>query len=257
MVLAKRIVLKWRTDSKMAEDYKWYCPLCDRVYERQTDAQLCCMERKKQPYWFEEGMKPKYPPVGVRHEGEFVAFEASGDVIVFATKPGYQGRIQHVLIPKRQQRDYVASMVSTFCYIDVEFEDWWETVKQNYGTGTELSTVEMERSRNRHWNRLIEWIDRYLELRTVPEHHVRCMIQTRQQYSDFTIEDILYTLKTLGEKANHMYNAERDHFPGPLKKYYDRAMSRLVWEIATFTQDGSFIDLVTRILELWGGIPDA
>jgi len=268
MALAKRIVLKWRTgtDSKMAEDYKWYCPLCDRVYERQTGAQLCCMERKEQPYWFEEGMKPKHFPVGVRHRGEYVPFESnsltdektvSGDVIVFATKPGYQGRIQHVLIPKRQQRDYVTSLVSTFCYIDTEFEEWWETVKQDYTPGTELGAAEMGRSHNLIWNRLIKWIDRYLELKTVPEHHVICMIQTRQQYSDFTIEDISYTLKTLGEKANHMYNAERDHFPGPLKKYYDRAMSSLVWEVATFIQDGSFIDLVTRVLELWGGTPDA
>jgi hypothetical protein len=74
MPLAKRIVLKWRTDteSKIAEDYKWYCPVCNNVYERQLDAQLCCMEGKERPYWFKEGMKPKHDPVGIRCDGVFV-----------------------------------------------------------------------------------------------------------------------------------------------------------------------------------------
>ena len=46
--LAKRIVLKWMKDMdmKMAEVYHWGCPNCHRVYEKQTQAQACCLLRK-------------------------------------------------------------------------------------------------------------------------------------------------------------------------------------------------------------------
>ncbi len=264
MPLAKRIVLKWRTDtdSKIAEEYKWYCPVCDRVYERQTDAQVCCMEEKEKLHWFEEGMEPTQIPVGVRHPlgpgPEFIAFEyssttvdnpsdtryttVSGDVVVFA-EGGYHGT--HFIIPKMEQRDYISSTASTFCYIDQVFEEWWETKKDDYG-------VDVERYHNLNWNSLIKWIDRYLELRIIPSHQIGCMVETRQQYKDFTTEDILYTLKTLGEKANHFYCAERDHFPGPLKKYHDYAMNSLVWHVASLVQTDytSFTDLVTRLTEL-------
>lgn len=87
--LAKRIVLKWNpnTDSKMAQDYKWYCPYCNKVYERQTDAQLCCMERKEKPYWFKEGMQPKHDPVGVRRGKVFTSFKELFDTwLDFATR---------------------------------------------------------------------------------------------------------------------------------------------------------------------------
>jgi len=254
MPLAKRIVLKWMTDtdSKMAEDYRWYCPHCDKVYERQTDAQLCCMQRKEKPYWFKEDMVPTHEPVGVRHKGEFVPFEAgsrvetdrgiryktgTGDIVVF-------GERSHFIIPKKEQRDYLSRTTSTFCYIDQVFEEWWETAKHEYG-------IEAERYHNLRWNSLIQWIDRYLELKIIPSHQTGCMIETRQQYRDFTAEDILYTLRTLGEKANHMYCAERDHFPGPLKKYHDYAMSSLVWGVATLNQDYEhFTDLATKMEEL-------
>lgn len=258
--LAKRIVLKWRTDtdSKIAEDYKWYCPVCDRVYERQTDAQICCMEKKEKPHWFEEGMEPIQIPVGVRHGGEFMAFAYSsttvdnpsdtryatdsGDVVVFA-ESGYHRT--HFIIPKMEQREYIGRTTSTFCYVNDAFEEWWETKKDDYG-------VEAERYHNLNWNSLIKWIDRYLELRTIPSHQTRCIIEGRQQYEDFTPADILYTLKTLGEKANHMYCAERDHFPGPLKKYYDYAIGHLVWDVATLSQDYEhFTDLVTKLAELF------
>jgi len=256
--LAKRIVLKWRTDtdSKIAEKYKWYCPVCDKVYERQTDAQLCCMERKEKPYWFKEDMMPGLP-VGVRHGGEFLAFDSQSTVITddgpvqirYGTEKGtviFTGDIYktHFIIPKKEQRDYVASTASTFCYIDQTFEEWWETAKHDLG-------VEAERYHNLHWNSLIKWIDRYLELRIIPSHQTRCIIEGRQQYKDFTAEDILHTLKTLGEKATHMYNAERDHFPGPLKKYYDYAIGHLVWDVSTLSQDYEhFTDLVTKLAEL-------
>ena len=261
--LAKRIVLKWRTDtaSKMAEDYKWYCPVCDRVYERQTDAQVCCMEKKKRPHWFRQGMTPMLQPVGVRHGGEFVALEEdsrvqtekdirynteAGDVVVFTD--GYKGDIykRHFIIPKLEQREYTSRTTSTFCYIDQAFEEWWETAKDDH------RSVETERYHNLKWNSLIKWIDRYLELKIIPSHRTGCMVETRQQYKDFTAEDILYTLKTLGEKANHMYSAKRDHFPGPLKKYHDYAMSRLVWKVASLVQSDytSFTDLVTKLTEL-------
>lgn len=261
MPLAKRIVLEWRTDtdSKMAKEYKWYCPECDRVYERQTDAQVCCMESKEKLHWFTEDMEPTQIPVGIRHGGEFIAFEyssttvdnpddtryttVSGDVVVFA-EGGYHRT--HFIIPKMEQRDYVASTVSTFCYIDQAFEEWWETAKDDY------RSVEAERYHNLKWNSLIKWIDKYLELKIIPSHQIGCMVETRQQYKDFPAKDILYTLKALGEKANHFYCAERDHFPGPLKKYHDYAMNNLVWHVASFVQTDytSFTDLVTRLTEL-------
>ena len=263
--LAKRIVLKWRTDtsSKMAEDYKWYCPVCDKVYEKQTDAQLCCMAKKTQPHWFKEDMAPG-EPVGVRHEMKFIPFvpgkwgidpttgvpdryiTGTGDIVVF-TGDKYD---THFIIPKKEQRDYVSSTASLFCYIDQAFEEWWETEKHEYRME--------ERAHNVRWNSLIQWIDRYLELKPIPSHQIRCIIETRQEYEDFTIEDLLHTLKTLGEEANHMYCAERDHFPGPLKKYHDRAMNHLVWNVATLSQGyQNFMDLVTRLTELCGVMPSA
>ena len=191
--LAKRIVLKWRTDtdSKIAEDYKWYCPVCDKVYERQTDAQICCMEKKEKPHWFREGMEPIQIPVGVRHGGEFVAFvyssaiadlmddskfkTISGDVVVFA-EGGYHRT--HFIIPKMEQRDYISSTASTFCYIDQAFEEWWND------TGKHSHSVDAERYHNLHWNSLIKWIDKYLELKVIPSHQTRCIIEGRQQYKD-------------------------------------------------------------------------
>jgi len=46
--LAKKVVLEWYTDlpHKLAKEYKWGCPICHRVYEKQTHAQRCCGRRK-------------------------------------------------------------------------------------------------------------------------------------------------------------------------------------------------------------------
>jgi len=66
MPLAKKVVLEWfyprGGGTKLAKKYKWGCPVCHLVYEKQTDAQACCRDKKKAPYWLT--FDPQNPSVG-------------------------------------------------------------------------------------------------------------------------------------------------------------------------------------------------
>jgi len=46
--LAKRVVLEWYTQfsPRMPKEFEWGCPICHRVYKKQTEAQRCCGRRK-------------------------------------------------------------------------------------------------------------------------------------------------------------------------------------------------------------------
>jgi len=44
--LSKKVVLKRDPEHGWATDWKWACSVCGRVYERQSEAELCCLEKK-------------------------------------------------------------------------------------------------------------------------------------------------------------------------------------------------------------------
>lgn len=138
----------------------------------------------------------------------------------------------------------------------------FEGIEEDFDKSWELHDEGNWKSKTAKWNGLVDWLTRYTELyrSIIPKNHVRCLIQTRQQYEDFTAEEIRHTLKTLGELANHLYIAWRDQlttcslYPKnyyPLRKYYIYALESVVNMVATFTQDYQhFTDLVTRLTEL-------
>jgi len=59
--LARRVVTKRDTERgdsfhQYALEWKWACSVCGKLYEKQTDAQLCCLEKKDHTGrpWLEE-----------------------------------------------------------------------------------------------------------------------------------------------------------------------------------------------------------
>ncbi len=82
--LAKRIVLEWYPDMdmKLAKDYRWGCPNCHRVYEKQTQAQACCLLRKTDETDYRrvglEGLELK--PIGFYYESteDFITMADAG-----------------------------------------------------------------------------------------------------------------------------------------------------------------------------------
>jgi len=66
MGYSKKIVTQWYPDlsPKLAKNYDWGCSSCKKVYKRQTDAAVCCMDQKgNPPYWW-KGQKPSREPIG-------------------------------------------------------------------------------------------------------------------------------------------------------------------------------------------------
>jgi hypothetical protein len=44
--LSKKVVLKRDPEHGWPTDWKWACSVCGREYERQSEAELCCLEKK-------------------------------------------------------------------------------------------------------------------------------------------------------------------------------------------------------------------
>ena len=64
MVEARKVVIAWVPSPEGhphagARDWWWACSVCELVYEKQTDAQNCCAEVKK-----EKGMRWRSLPEG-------------------------------------------------------------------------------------------------------------------------------------------------------------------------------------------------
>lgn len=134
-----------------------------------------------------------------------------------------------------------------FDLFDDDFREWCKSKvppKRQYAT--ESAVYAQKR----------EWIDKWLALShsAIPSTHTTCAIETKQQYRDFTIDEILHTLTVLGKMAGMMYNADRDIFPDSLKPNYDAAMHWIVCMVATFVRipkhGSNFTDLTTRLKEL-------
>ena len=155
--------------------------------------------------------------------------------------------------------------LSVFEGIEEDFEEYWVKRKEDWHKG------EQDGAKKRVWKNLISWIRKWhkLDQAVIPERSteiVECMVETRQQYKNFTAEDVVKTIGKLGELASHMYLAGRDVFPTnsvsepreycPLAQYYYLALEHVVWRIASFAQDNrsggsSFIDLQTRLKTLF------
>jgi len=145
--------------------------------------------------------------------------------------------------------------------IDLRFNDYWSN-----------DTRKHWRSKEAHWKRLYEFISEYTTLTRgliteefgagVEKPRVSCMVETKQEYRTFEIEHIIQLLEGMGKLANMMYCAERDVLVGrhvlsrrkdyPLESAYVSALEQIVWMVGTFVQEGSFMDLVTRLRELKG-----
>lgn len=117
--------------------------------------------------------------------------------------------------------------------------------------------------KEKHWERVLELIKEYtrIERGLIPKKHTRCLVETKQEYEDFTLEEILHYLEGLSQLASLMYCAERDVLRGshvldprkdyPLEGRYVSALESIVWEVASFTQSGGFTDLITRLKEIY------
>jgi len=54
--LAKRI--------KLVTGHGWYCPICNKIYNRQSDAQACCKEQKitnTNEHWLKDAIIQEKP----------------------------------------------------------------------------------------------------------------------------------------------------------------------------------------------------
>jgi hypothetical protein len=119
--------------------------------------------------------------------------------------------------------------------IGEDFEEYWEIKKKDY------LDQNLEEGKKGTWNNIVEWIDEYSELMRsiIPENQVECLIETKQEYKDFTKKEIISVLESLGKVSNLMYCASRDIFDSVygnkiLEKYYIYALEQITWRTASF-----------------------
>lgn len=144
--------------------------------------------------------------------------------------------------------------------IERDFEDLWLKKRSRY------KQAEWGKYKALKWRKIADWIGKYSELMSsiIPQEHIACRVETKQQYKRFEKSDLLNVLAKLGELGQHMYCAERDIFEAshvlfpeedhPLLKYYISALERVVWCVASFVNSAdsgsSFTSLVDRLSEL-------
>ena len=139
-----------------------------------------------------------------------------------------------------------------------DFCRWWRDRKERWRGGGQRA------ARNREWLGLIDFLRAYYraDRRVIPKGRTECLVETRQEYKDFTAAELAATLRTLGRLAKSLYSVKRDVFdwsswmqpdtPNPLARYYVEVLERLIWRVATFCQDDypAFTDLATRTKQL-------
>lgn len=97
----------------------------------------------------------------------------------------------------------------------------------------------------------------------IPEPHTECPVETRQNYADFTLDEIIHVLERMGDMANMLYPIEHTFNLSPfsddlglndLQKEGIYELERIVWLVATFSgrlkRDPMGIDLVTRLKQI-------
>lgn len=138
--------------------------------------------------------------------------------------------------------------------IERDFEKYWSGDTRKHYKSKEI-----------HRKILNDFLKKYCETygSIIPKSRdiVRCVVETKQEYVHFGLKEILQALENLGKIANLMYCAERDVLIGnhvlsqrtdyPLERYYVSALEQIVWMVATFIQDDSFTDLVSRLKQLY------
>ena len=151
--------------------------------------------------------------------------------------------------------------------MEEDFEIWWALKsKDQLGRGR-LDPVNNQEKEKR-WSGMLNWAGefRQLDQSIIPRRQVECMVETRQHYGEFTMNEINHTLRQLGRVANFFYGPrvwdvfEVDHvlYPeryNPMAKYYYLALERTMWRVATIEQKDKipkrFCDLATRIKRLF------
>jgi len=139
-----------------------------------------------------------------------------------------------------------------------DFEIFWKSKQKSY------FKEQRKEAKIKNWGNTCNWIDKYTKLISslVPESQTRCCIETKQQYSDFSFEEITSVLKSLGELGHLLYLANRDIFEGVyenkiLEKYYVYALEQVTWHTATLTNPDkhyyNFTSLIEKLKEV--GIP--
>ena len=143
------------------------------------------------------------------------------------------------------------------------FDGLGEAFEKEY----EVNKPHWWKDKDTHWKYLMGFCTKYTELddAVIPAHQTKCLVETKQNYGDFSREDILHVIKYIGQLANLVYGTDRDLFLcmgplseaedrkyKPLQKYYQRAIQRVMWRVATFTQDeiSSFTDFETKLREM-------
>jgi len=143
----------------------------------------------------------------------------------------------------------------------------FDRIEEAFEKEYEINSPTGWRDKDTHWKYLMEFCVTFTELEggIIPPHRTQCMVETKQQYRDFDKKDILTVIENLGRLANLIYGVDRDLFLcmgplseagdrkyKPLQKYYQRAVQRVLWRVATFTQDGTsnFVDLETKLREM-------
>ncbi len=152
---------------------------------------------------------------------------------------------------------------SIFDGLERDFEEFWTEYAERKGWDPKKEKVAQEKQRI--WNKTSRWIDEYSRLLSavIPDHHRACLIETMQQYKDFSAEDLQHVIEKLGELAHFMYSAGRDifHFSyigfpenSQLVKYWISALQQVVWLNGSFIRpDGSgnnFTSFLVRWKEL-------
>jgi hypothetical protein len=102
----------------------------------------------------------------------------------------------------------------------------------------------------------------------VPKPHVECRVETKQQFQDFSLDDVIHFLEKLGDMANLLYpishtfnvgfysdSSGMDHSGlNDLQKEGINELKRIVWIVASFSnrlkKDPSHVSLVERLKEL-------
>ena len=139
-----------------------------------------------------------------------------------------------------------------------DFCKWWRMRKH------QVRLPNRRARRNLHWRDMIDFLRRFgrADRRVIPNSQTECLVETRQQYAHFTADELVGSLKALGQLAQSLYGVDSHIFefspwlqPGkanPLAKYYINALEAVVWRTATLCQDDypRFTDLHTRLAEI-------
>lgn len=116
------------------------------------------------------------------------------------------------------------------------------------------------------WVSLLKFITDFSTMICAPfveNNLISCMVETKQNYDNWSDDNIVYLLECMGKAAKMLYCASRDWLicrhvlaPAtyyPLAQYYVGCMEYITWMVASFSQKntGNFVDLTTKLRSLF------